>query len=934
MNFQILSPAEDLPVWLSQRLFRTENDFSRNLILFPGKRPAHFLRRALAVTGGTSLIPPAIWSMDQFIDLSYEKNLGCSGPALKLLDAVAFLYEIHLTVMNQEGKTKMTLEEFFPIGLEYYRALEELYLENITPQKVREIDLLAEEKLPPQAVARMAALSRYYREFYQLTEREGYSTRSVRYRKVSESLEAGHLALYDQIFVAGFFGLTNAEQSLFAKMAAWPNTQFVFQEGPGIREKASALGFDVAREPVRTALPEKVTMTRSPDVHGELFGASSVLFNNKSGRSLPDQKTVLVLPSPGTLIPALSHLLSRMKPDQYNVSLGYPLRRTPLFEFFSRLIDLLSSREGESIDLSDYLDFMLHPYMKSIQVKEGPEKTFSLIHSLEEYLSGKNERRFMTLSEIESNPDFNRIVTAHGGRAADLGHLHRNTIENLMNLESLGDFCLKAMEVLAFISQESSINFHPLFGPSLEAFLTHLEEMASSRLNQFHSEDPSEYFQVLKHSIQPLRVPFEGTPLQGLQTLGFLETRNLRFDRVIILDVNEEVLPEALGIEMILPPKVRKILGLPTQEERENLSAYYFDTLIRGAKEVHFFYVENNRLEKSRFLERILWEQQKRDHIEEASGLIQSISYTVNLKTARPREVEKSESTLHFLKGFRFSAASLQTYLSCPLKFYYHYPLHLLPKKEVSAEHEREEIGTLVHEILHDYFREKQGRLLTPADLGAEEMEQLVLRKFESRYGKELSGDTFLMRGQVCSHLTDYLAQVELPRIKAGRVEIIGLEKKLLIERRGFALSGKIDRIEKRNGQAVVLDYKTGSNPQNYAVRFDRLNPEERESYRGAIKSLQLPFYHYLYSEAGGVSSTEMESCYLFLGKKKLDENAEVSLFPDPSRKSANFEALTRVIFTLLNEICDPSVPFFPETDEGRACQTCEYQPICHSRHD
>ena len=934
MSFKILSPAEDLPVWLSQRLFRTENDFSRNLILFPGKRPAHFLRRALAVTGGTSLIPPVIWSMDQFIDLSYEKTLGFSSPDLKPLDALACLFEIHQGVLNQDGQKQMTLEEFFPIGVEYYRALEELYVEKITPQKVREIDLLAEEKLPPQAVARMAELSRYYREFYRLIEREGYSTRSVRYRKVSEGLEARHLALYDQIFVAGFFGLTNAEQSLFAKMAAWPNTQFVFQEGPGIREKASAFGFDVAREPVKTGPPGNFSMTRSPDVHGELFGASSVLFDKKSGESLPDQKTVLVLPSSGTLIPALSHLLSRMKPDQYNISLGYPLRRTPLFEFFSRLIGLLSSREGESVDLSDYLDFMLHPYMKSIQVKEGPEKTFSLIHSLEEYLSGKNARRFMTLFEIESNPDFVRIVTANGGSAADLGLLHRNTIETLMSLESLGDFCLKAMEVLIFISQESSVNIHPLFGPSLEAFLTHLEEMASSRLNQFHSEDPTEYFQVLNHSIQPLRVPFEGTPLKGLQTLGFLETRNLRFDRVIILDVNEEVLPEAFGIEIILPPKVRKILGLPSHEERENLSAYYFDTLIRGAKEVHFFYVENNRMEKSRFLERILWEQQKRDHIEEASSLIQSISYTVNLRSARPQEVEKSENTLHFLKGFRFSAASLQTYLFCPLKFYFHYPLHLSPKKEAPTEHEREEIGTLVHEILHDYFREKQGRPLTPADLSAEEMEQQVYRKFESEYGKELSGHTFLMRGQVTGHLIDYLAHVELPKVKAGRVEIIGLEQKVMIERRGFTLSGKIDRTESRNGQIVVLDYKTGSNPQNYAIRFDRLVPEERESYRRAIKSLQLPFYHYLYSEAEGVSPAEMESSYLFLGKKKLDKSAEVSLFPDGSKKLASFEALTQVIFNLLNEICDPSVPFFAETDEGRACQTCEYQPICHSRQD
>ena len=43
------------------------------------------------------------------------------------------------------------------------------------------------------------------------------------------------------------------------------------------------------------------------------------------------------------------------------------------------------------------------------------------------------------------------------------------------------------------------------------------------------------------------------------------------------------------------------------------LSAYYFHTLISGSRQVHIFYVENERKEKSRFVEQLLWEKQKKD---------------------------------------------------------------------------------------------------------------------------------------------------------------------------------------------------------------------------------------------------------------------------------------------------------------------------------
>ena len=61
------------------------------------------------------------------------------------------------------------------------------------------------------------------------------------------------------------------------------------------------------------------------------------------------------------------------------------------------------------------------------------------------------------------------------------------------------------------------------------------------------------YFTFFRKYIMTGHVPFPGTPLKGIQILGFLETRNIRFDTVFILDANEEVIPDTSKEDTLLP---------------------------------------------------------------------------------------------------------------------------------------------------------------------------------------------------------------------------------------------------------------------------------------------------------------------------------------------------------------------------------------------
>ena len=97
------------------------------------------------------------------------------------------------------------------------------------------------------------------------------------------------------------------------------------------------------------------------------------------------------------------------------------------------------------------------------------------------------------------------------------------------------------------------------------------------------------YFRLLRNYTRAIRYPFPGTPVKGLQVLGFLETRSIKFDTVYFLDVNEGIVPHTKKEDTLLPYKMRKFLKLPTHEDSEKISKYYFNTLLGGAKQVHIF---------------------------------------------------------------------------------------------------------------------------------------------------------------------------------------------------------------------------------------------------------------------------------------------------------------------------------------------------------
>lgn len=184
---------------------------------------------------------------------------------------------------------------------------------------------------------------------------------------------------------------------------------------------------------------------------------------------------------------------------------------------------------------------------------------------------------------------------------------------------------------------------------------------------------------MLLELVRAERVPFEADPLTGLQVLGMLETRLLRFSRVFLVDVTDDRLPGAPIRSPLLPDSLRALLGLPDTRNREQLAAYTFHRLIAGADEVWLYWQEgvetsglfDGKKQRSRLVEELIWQEEQargqrlKPGREPLRTAALDVRPPVRVRKVVPKTPAIREQIAASLKH-PLSATRLDAYLTCP----------------------------------------------------------------------------------------------------------------------------------------------------------------------------------------------------------------------------------------------------------------------------
>ena len=162
--------------------------------------------------------------------------------------------------------------------------------------------------------------------------------------------------------------------------------------------------------------------------------------------------------------------------------------------------------------------------------------------------------------------------------------------ENLFKIvkDSAGIFkwCKQVLQLILEGMEEKQFAGHRLESEFISRFFSQLSRLEEIYTSVAAASTVDTWWSLFRQIIHATKIPFTGEPLEGLQVMGFLESRVLDFENVIMLSVNEDILPASTQHPSFIPYGIRKAFGLPTHEEQNAVTAYHFYRLLQRPKKI------------------------------------------------------------------------------------------------------------------------------------------------------------------------------------------------------------------------------------------------------------------------------------------------------------------------------------------------------------
>ena len=659
------------------------------------------------------------------------------------------------------------------------------------------------------------------------------------------------------------------------------------------------------------------------DTHSEILTTYDIL------KATPPGRVAVVLPSPEALFPLLSFTIDRID-TPYNISLGYPLSRTSLFDLINHVLNAQAQkRKHEQYPTAEYLSIMLHPFVKNLDMDDTIRPILAILEKLfsEDVLENNvTNKPFITLTEIEEVLFRERVDT-------NFKKIHDVFFQNFEKANTLYKYAELFGDLLEFILHHTAVRSYILSGEIFREFYEALENLKNTQFsNEILHENDAENRRIIcdfiREYLKSKKLPFETKPIEDLEVIGVLESRNISFDTVIMLDVNEGIMPQAKKINPLIPLGIYDILGIPSPEYNEEIFRYYFYRLVRSAHNVHLLYIDSEEKPRSRYIEQLIWEQERTTQTINAIQ-VDKTTYKINvhLQSALP-VIKKTEKIQNIIQEKTFSPSAIDDYVTCPVLFYYKQILRFEELRGVSEEIEAVDRGKIIHSILHDTFDGYINREITP-QLFKEillKMRGVIAKHFETR---ETSGDYYLFQKLTAFKLESFLRrtidEAENPFVLKHletRIEDIIDVGGLLVK-----IKGRIDRIDyfPHNNEYVIIDYKTGGTKQYPRSALKRVDFRSMDEIHRYVNSFQLPIYIYLFMNRFSIPLADTNAKLIL-----LRNNDEEVLFNNrvPDEKETDFALYMEGVTTVIKELFDPSKPFAPF--DTNSCATCAFKNLCH----
>ncbi len=519
-----------------------------------------------------------------------------------------------------------------------------------------------------------------------------------------------------------------------------------------------------------------------------------------------------------------------------------------------------------------------------------------VLQTIEEYLQKDNDPNKMAI--ITPNADFlpflklldkNNNLNFAMGLGAKNSPYYTELVKILEDLQTSG-FDWSASPLLDLENLTL-----PLLEQQSSKEKASLKEVHSQIMHQYHLlKDTLKNYSLkdlLHLYLQEFEANFRLDDSSGgkIRVMDTLETRGMQFDKIVIVDFNETCVPSLKDCDLFLNSALRKSLNLPTLLDKKNLQKHYYYQLFKNSKEMVLSYIESETSKASNMLL-------------ELNLHIEPIKDAYTLFAPSPlKDYQEEEIKAAIPKDFSFSASSLNAFLTCKRRFYYHYIKRF---KESPKDENNSAVGSLLHELLKEAYEK---------DKNPYALEERLIQLLETRENitpKERL-DTLIALKKIQAF---YLKEKE--RFKA-KIKILDLEKSFETTIQGVAFKGRIDRIDKTaDNEIILLDYKFKSD-----LKLDNMSKTQREGL-SPIEIAQISTDYQMAIYACALKNLgykgPIKAFFYDLRKGELLEEDELTL-------QAKMDHLEFSLIPKLKQEID-----FEKTSEVKDCEYCSFKDMCN----
>lgn len=944
-------------------------EIHRLAFVFPNRRAGLFFQKYLSEISEKPLFSPSILTInDLFMQLSGKH------PA----DKIQMLFRLYELYKQRSGSSE-SFDEFIYWGemllndfddIDKYMVDARMLFRNVSDLKSLDDDF---NYLSPEQVQAIRSFwSSFYpkgdspnqQHFLELWEilydlyaglrtslaKDGCGYDGMIFREVVEQLEKEPMSdfPFDRVVFVGLNALSVSEERLLLALQKKGVADFYWDYvGPWVTDPDNKASFFLERNlrlfPSRMELPAtepvqaEIRVLGVPSAIGQAKQVYPILQALADEQQLTDEsalRTAIVLPDEHLLVPVLNAIPEAIQ--HINVTMGYPLAGTPVAALMEYILTLQKNiRYIDRVPVfyfRDVLPILNHQYVMAA----APEEVSQLVKD-------------MTAG--------NRIYV----HAADLNRHELLSIlfTPVQNTEELSDYLIHVLEALNAClrnnrpnpddeemisnSTQTTVDIEQEFIFHYFATVNRMKEVMHEAKIEMRLDT---YFRLLKRMTDLITIPFEGEPLSGLQVMGVLETRALDFDRLIILSMNEGIFPLKKAANSFIPYNLRRGFGLPTYEHQDSVWAYHFYRLIRRAKQVTLLYdTRTTGLqtgEVSRFVHQLRYHYQY-------PLIDELVVYDVASSAVPPISVQKTAEVEKLLSDFLFggpralSASAINTYLDCPLKFYFSVLEQIQEEDEITETVERDVFGSILHKVMEDLYAPFKGKLVTADLLKLLRKDQPLLTGtiarafaelfFKSPVVRPLEGENFLTGEMIRKYAEKILEQ----DARFTPFHYIESEKKVratitLSDRRIVQLKGFIDRVDSLDRVLRIVDYKTGSGKLEFESVEGLFDKEAKDRPKAVM---QVFLYAWMYQQLPEYTGMPIQPAIYYLrtlfqrsfnpvveqkkGRGKADKVNSFQEF------ASDFEDKLR---QCLDEIFNLDIPF-TQTETGKACAYCSFRGLC-----